>query len=220
VLQDLFDLDEVPDFQPRYNIAPTQAVPGIAQGADGRVLKWLQWGLIPSWAKDPAIGQKMINARGETLLEKPSFRNAFRRRRCLLPADGFFEWVETTPAAAGGAPAKPYKQPYYVKLRSGEPFAFAGLWEYWETADGGPIESCAIITTEPNEVLREVHGRMPVILAKEEYRDWLETDAKDAEKLLSLLDPYPPEELELYPVTRSMSNPRFDDPACIMPLAS
>lgn len=227
VLAELFDLDEVPDLAPRYNIAPTQAVPGVVERGGRRELRMFRWGLIPSWAKDMSIGQKLINARAETLAEKPSFRSAFKRRRCLLPADGFFEWTEVDPAqpdpnlglAGRSLPsAKPYKQPFHIRLRSGEPFAFAGLFEVWDTPEAGPLETCAIITTEPNELLGKVHNRMPAILAREDYGPWLNNEAQSPDPLLPLLAPYPADPMEMVPVTRLMSNPRFDDPVCVAPL--
>ncbi len=221
VVQALFDLDETPEIGPRYNIAPTQPVVGVVAENGNRRLKWLQWGLVPSWAKDPSIGQKLINARAETLAEKPSFRAAFKRRRCLIAADGFYEWTEVAPKAAGGLfgdseqAGKPYTQPFHIRMKDGGPFAFAGLWEYWEIADGGPIESCAIVTTEPNELLAKVHNRMPVILSEDEWEPWLDTSIPNPGPLVALLDPYPAEGMEMVPVTRRMGNPRYDAPDCI-----
>ncbi len=149
----------VPDqVQPRYNIAPTQPVAVVAND-DKFQMDFFIWGLIPSWAKDPAIGSRMINARAETLAEKPSFRAAFRRRRCLVLADGFYEWRQE--------PGQRSKTPMYIKLKSGEPFAFAGLWENWNSPDGSNVLSCTIITTEPNSLMQSIHNRMPVILSKE-----------------------------------------------------
>ncbi len=163
-LQQQFGLSEAPPTQlaPRYNIAPTQAVAVIANNSD-RKLELFQWGLIPSWAKDPKIGSKMINARAETLAEKPSFRTALKRRRCLVVADGFYEWKKT---GSG-------KTPMYIQLKDGQPFGFAGLWEAWQSPDDGLIKTCTIITTTPNALLAEIHYRMPVILPREAYDTWL-----------------------------------------------
>lgn len=248
VLQELFDLDEVPEVQPRYNIAPTQPVLAVVREGESRAMRWFHWGLIPSWAKDPEIGQRMINARGETILEKPSYRAAFKRRRCLIPADGFFEWVEVkpgeqataigslfqsdasdlsdwsdsslTPPKKTGPSQTPYKQPYFIHATNGLPLAIAGLHEYWETPTGGPIESCTIITTGPNDLMKPIHNRMPVLLQPDEFDPWLMADELEAPKLMALLDPYPSELMAMHPVTRQMSNPRFDAPECIAPLAT
>jgi putative SOS response-associated peptidase YedK len=172
----------LPELQPSYNVAPTQEVPAVvAGGGGGRRLEMLRWGLIPSWADEAGIGARMINARSETVAEKPSFRRAFKERRCLIPADGFYEWQKTN----GG------KQPYYLRMKSGRPFAFAGLWESWN-GDGNEIRSCTILTTNPNNIAREVHNRMPVILPPEVYEIWLDPDVREKEHLLSLLAPYPP----------------------------
>jgi putative SOS response-associated peptidase YedK len=153
VLAELFLFPEAVPQPPRYNIAPTQAVATVrATDPNHRKLAWCRWGLIPSWAADPAIGNRLINARAETAAEKPAFRSAFRHRRCLIPADDFFEWQKTVGR----------KQPFYIKMKDGQPFAFAGLWERWE-GGGEPVETCTILTTEANEVVRPVHDRMPVI---------------------------------------------------------
>jgi putative SOS response-associated peptidase YedK len=200
-----FGVSGVPELPPRYNIAPTQSVPAVRLAGGERRMELLRWGLIPFWAKDPEIGYRMINARAETVAEKPAYREAFRRRRCLMVADGFYEWKKLN----GG------KQPYYFRLRSGEPFAFAGLWERWEGPDG-PVESCALITTGPNAVVGEVHDRMPVILEPEDYGVWLE--AEDPDLLRSLLRPYSGDGLVAYPVGRRVNNPRNDEPSVIEPL--
>lgn len=192
---------------PRYNIAPTQAV--IVVNDDGtRNLTPMQWGLIPSWAKDPAIGNRMINARAETVATKPAFRAALRKRRCLIPADGFYEWQ----------PIGRRKQPVYIAMKSREPFSFAGLWESWTSPDGEEIKSCTIITTEANELLKPIHDRMPVILSKEAEQVWLDPTIQDPAKLLPLLKPYPAEEMEVYPVSTKVNSPANDGPGCIQPL--
>lgn len=229
VLQDLFELEDVPELMPRYNIAPSQVVPAVVEENGRREMRFFQWGLIPSWAKDPGIGQNLINARAETAPEKPSFRSAFKRRRCLIPADGFFEWttVEETGEAAlfddlapkpkGG---KPIKQPYYFQMTDEGPFAFAGLYEYWEAVDAGPIETCTILTTEPNALLAQFHNRMPAIVAPENYTLWLDAEPKPSEMLLALIPPYPSDRMKATPVTRRMNNPRFDDPEAVTPVVA
>jgi putative SOS response-associated peptidase YedK len=206
-----FNLPEIPDMQPRYNIAPTQPVAAVRIGAESAVREMilLHWGLIPFWAKDPKIGARMINARSETVAEKPAFRVALRRRRCLVLADGFYEWQKQNGA----------KQPYYVRLRDGRAFAFAGLWEQWSGPNGEVIESCTLITTRPNELLRPLHNRMPVILDPADYELWLDTEVHQPDVVLPLLQPYPGTDMEAYPVTRWVNSPRNDGPRCIEPLA-
>ena len=209
-----FNLPQVPDMKPRYNITPTQPVAAVrlAAGRSARELAILTWGLVPSWAKDPKIGARMINARSETVAEKPAFRAAFRRRRCLVVADGFYEWQKS----AGG---KGSKQPYYIRLRDGRPFAFAGLWEHWEGADGSVIESCTLLTTQPNDLIRPLHNRMPVILQPQDYDLWLDRVVERADLLTPFLRAYPVDEMEAYPVSSLVNSPRNDDPRCIEPLA-
>ena len=171
----------------------------------------LRWGLVPSWAKDPSIGSRMINARGETVANKPSFRGPFRSRRCLIPADGFYEWAK----GEGGT-----KQPYYVTLREKRPLAFAGLWEHWEDPDGAAIESCTIITTQANEVLADIHERMPVILHRADYDRWLDLGFQDTSKLQQLLAPYPAHQMARHAVSTFVNSPRNESAACIEPLPS
>ena len=192
---------------PRYNIAPTQTV--IVVSDDGtRTLTEMRWGLIPSWAKDPTIGNRMINARAETVATKPAFRIALRKRRCLIPADGFYEWQ----------PVGRRKQPVYINLKSLEPFSFAGLWEPWTAPDGVEIKTCTIITTEANELLKPIHDRMPVILMREAERVWLDPIIQDPAQVLPLLTPYPSEEMETYPVSTWANNPTHDTEQCMIPL--
>jgi putative SOS response-associated peptidase YedK len=202
------------DYRPRYNIAPTQPVPVIRQCGSTTVrrLEALRWGLIPSWAKDPAIGSRMINARGETVSSKPSFRSAFRQRRCLVIADGFYEWQKVDPA---GSTSKTKKQPYYIHLRDERPFAMAGLWEHWESTDGTAIESCTIITTQPNEVMAPLHDRMPVILGSNDYDKWLDPENKKIDELQNLLRPCAPNDMDAYPVSTRVNSPANDSPDCI-----
>jgi len=191
----------------RYNIAPTQTV--IVVNDDGtRHLTHMRWGLIPSWAKDPAIGNRMINARAETVATKPAFRAALRKRRCLIPADGFYEWT----------PVGRRKQPVYIALKRQELFAFAGLWEAWTSPEGEEIRSCTIITTEANDLLKPIHDRMPVILRQEAEATWLDHTIQDPVRLLALLLPFPAEEMEVFPVSTKVNNPANDRPECIEPL--
>jgi putative SOS response-associated peptidase YedK len=197
------------ELKPRFNIAPTQPVAVVANDGKNR-LDFFLWGLIPSWAKDPEIGNRMINARAETLAEKPSFRAAFRRRRCLILADGFYEWQQQTGSKA--------KTPIYIRLKTKKPFAFAGLWENWNSPDGSQILSCTIITTTPNELLQSIHNRMPVILTPEVYPLWLSPQDKYPDELTALLRPYPAEEMTAYPVSRLVNSPENDVAECIQPL--
>jgi putative SOS response-associated peptidase YedK len=200
------------DLPPHYNVAPTQSVAAVVQISDtGRQLRLLQWGLIPSWAKDPKIGSKMINARAETVAEKPSFRSAFRHRRCLIPADGFYEWQQA-------AESKAKKQPYFIGLQSAQPFAFAGLHEHWESPTGEILETCTILTTTANESMAAIHDRMPVILAPEEYDLWLEPSTK-IDRLQAVLDPYPAAAMQMYPVSTLVNSPKHDSFECRQPLA-
>jgi putative SOS response-associated peptidase YedK len=191
----------LPKLAPRYNIAPTQDVPVITSAAPHHILL-MRWGLIPSWAKDESIGNKLINARAETLPEKPSFKTSFKHRRCLILANGFYEWRQDT---------KP-KQPMYISLKSGEPFALAGLWDVWKNPlvpEAAPLRTCTIITTEPNDFVAPMHHRMAVILAPHEEALWLNEQASEQE-LMSLLRPYPSEELTARPVSSKVNNVGFD----------
>ncbi len=195
----------------RFNIAPTQDVAVVRKTADDpqRQLVMLHWGLIPSWAKEAKLGQRMINARGETVAEKPSFRAAFKRRRCLVLADGYYEWQK--PAAKGTK-----KQPYYIHMQDDRAFAFAGLWEYWEGASSsGPIESCTIITTDSADLTADIHDRMPVILPPEAYELWLDPELQDKDPLLPLLAPYAGDDLQAAPVSTHVNSVRNDDASCI-----
>jgi len=189
----------------RYNIAPAQAVPVVIEEDGGRFLDAMQWGLIPSWAKEPGIGNKMINARAETLPEKPAFRTALSRRRCLIPADGFYEWKRE-----GGT-----RQPMHIRRKDGDLFAFAGLWEEWKQPDGTPLHTCTIITTSPNAVMLPIHDRMPAILLPEEEEAWLQSDLHKPAEVIGLLHPYPAELMEAYPVDRRINIPTIEDPALL-----
>jgi putative SOS response-associated peptidase YedK len=205
VQQFLLPID--PQWHPRYNIAPTQpiAVVRLSEDGAGREGVQLRWGLVPSWAKDAKIGSRMINARAETVAEKPSFRSAFKRRRCLVPADGYYEWLKT-----GGG-----KQPYFIRLLDERPFAFAGLWEYWEGSGEGPLQTCTIITTTANERTADIHLRMPVILDEQDYEPWLDADQQDRRRLEPLLKPYDSSKMTLDPVSKYVNNVCHESPECI-----
>lgn len=192
------------DTSPRYNIAPTQEVVSVMRNGASH-LEWLRWGLIPSWAKDESIGSRMINARAETLTEKPSFKGLLRSKRCLIVADGFYEWKQENGS----------KVPMYMTLKSGEPFAFAGLWDLWKSPGGEHIRSCTIITTEPNDLVAPIHNRMPAILLPGAYADWLDPDMRDEQALSHWLAPYPAEEMTARPVSRLVNDPRRDSPELI-----
>lgn len=202
------ELTLLDNLTPRYNITPSQDVAVVANNDQNR-LDFFLWGLIPSWAKDPTIGNRMINARAESLVEKPSFRTAYRRRRCLILADGFYEWRQEV--------GRKSKTPMYIQLTSGQPFAFAGLWEIWRSVDERTIRSCTIITTTPNELMGPIHNRMPVILIPESYDQWLDPSEQDLDRLNGLLKPYPASRMKTYPVSPLVNNPKNDSPACIIP---
>ena len=209
VLLETFSLTQPPEpLPPRYNIAPTQAVATVVTENDGsRVLRLMRWGLIPSWAKDPSIGSRMINARSETVAEKPSYRNALKRRRCLIVADGFYEWQKQP----GGG-----KVPMFISLADRQPFGFAGLYETWtEPESGESLVTCTIITGPPNDLVKSIHDRMPIILPPEAYDLWLEPREMNTGLLTELLKPYPAEQMAAYPVSTRVNTPANDDPSLI-----
>ncbi|MFB2769384.1 SOS response-associated peptidase [Pelatocladus sp. BLCC-F211] len=212
VLTQFFEVEKVPDIKPQYNIAPTQMVLAVLYNSENhkREIQQLRWGLIPSWAKDQSMGAKLINARAETVAEKPAFRRAFKHQRCLVVADGFYEWRKQDGK----------KQPYYFHLLNGKPFAFAGLWEEWQSPEQEQIKSCTILTTQANELLQQVHDRMPVILQPENYDLWLDPQVHDGELLQPLLHPYPSETMTSYPVTTLVNSPKNNSPECITSSAS
>jgi len=208
VVAEAFGLEAAVPLSPRYNVAPSQDVAVVRRRGDGRrELAFLRWGLIPSWAKDPAIGDRLINARAETAAEKPSFRAALRRRRCLVLADGFFEWAATSRG----------KQPYLIRFADRRPFGMAGLWETWSAAEGGSIESCTILTTSPNRVVAPLHDRMPVILPQPAHEQWLGAVEADPAGLAPLLVAHEPEGMIAFPVSRLVNNPANDGPDCVEP---
>lgn len=209
-IAELFGLDatavaHIPPAVPRYNIAPTQPVAAVRLDENGRrQFTFFHWGLIPSWAKDHTIGSRLINARAETITEKPSFRNAFKRRRCLIPADGFYEWQTSNGR----------KQPTYIHPTHPHPFAFAGLWESWQDAAGSQLQSCTILTTTPNELMAPIHNRMPVIIEPADFDLWLDPGPQP-DQALHLLRPYPASHMAAYPVSSRVNSPANDTPECI-----
>jgi putative SOS response-associated peptidase YedK len=201
-----FDLDgNLRLFKPRFNIAPSQEAP-VIMNCEGRSVEMLQWGLVPSWANDASIGNRMINARCETIREKPSFRDLLATRRCLVLAHGFYEWRKD------GAK----KIPMRFRLKSGNSFAFAGLWDSWRKPDGNFVHSFTIVTTKPNDLMRQIHNRMPVMLNDDDALTWL-TDRAEIGHSLTLLKPFPAELMECYQVSTLVNDPRNDSPACIAP---
>jgi putative SOS response-associated peptidase YedK len=216
-LVECFDVGEVllEDPRPRFNIAPSERAPVVVQGTAGRRLGDLRWGLVPAWAKDPYVASRMINARSESVATRPAFRDAFQRRRCLVPADGFYEWMSVERAT--GSRGRRGKIPYWIHRPDRRPFALAGIWERWWAPDGTVLASFAILTTDANERLRPLHDRMPVVIPPTEHGLWLDRDA-DLAEVAALLLPLPDEELEAWPVTPRVSSPGFDDPSCLEPL--
>lgn len=207
-MAELFDGLEPENLEPRYNIAPTQDVAAIRKDGSPE-LAWLRWGLLPWWASEKKIGSRMINARCETVREKPAFRDAFQRRRCLVLADGFYEWKAT----ADG------KQPVFIRMKDGQPFAMAGLWEINRQIDSEPIESCTVITTSANPLMVPIHDRMPVILQTDNYDMWLDSDFQNYDALQGLLQPYDAEQMVAYPVSRRVNKATYDAADCIEPVA-
>jgi putative SOS response-associated peptidase YedK len=208
-LQDTFSNYNFPvRFAPRFNIAPSQPI--LAVPNDGSLTAdFFVWGLIPMWAKDPSIGSRMINARGETLAEKPSFRGSYRHKRCMILADGFYEWQ-----ALGD---KKSKTPYFIHMKDRQPFAMAGLWDTWESADGSSIKTCTIITTGPNELMETIHDRMPVILHPRDYAKWLDTAPQTPENLQPLIKPFPADAMSAYAVSTLVNKTTNDLPELVVP---
>jgi putative SOS response-associated peptidase YedK len=215
LLATLFGLARAPSLSPRYNIAPTQAAPVVrvrtgAAEKKTRGMELLRWGLIPQWADDPAIGNRMINARAETINEKPAYRQAFRDRRCLVPADGFYEWQVLGKG----------KQPHFIHRADNQPMAIAGLWERCEKAGPEPIESFTILTTSPNDLMRELHDRMPVIIEPEDFDRWMDPSVEDLDTLVRLLRPCAAGVLAAFPVGAYINNPRNEGPQCVEPVVA
>ena len=197
-----------PQFAPRFNIAPTQPILAIPND-DQNTADFFVWGLIPMWAKDPSIGSRMINARAETLEEKPAFRSSLKYKRCLILADGFYEWK--------GTEGKKVKTPFFIHMKDRKPFAFAGLWDSWNSPDGSLIKSCTIITTDPNELTGIIHNRMPVILHQRDYAKWLDPSPQTPDQLKPLLKPFPAELMDAYPVSTLVNTPANDMPQLVVP---
>jgi putative SOS response-associated peptidase YedK len=208
-LERLFECEGFSQLKPRFNIAPMRPVAAVRASPqeNGRQLAWLHWGFVPPWAKDRSLGSRMINARSETVATKAAFRHALRHGRCLIPVDGFYEWRREA--------EKGTKQPYYIHLTDDRPFAFAGLWTTWEGPDHSLLESCAILTTEPNEAVRPLHSRMPVILPEESHSVWLDAECTEADRLTALLKPFDAEPMDVYPVGTQVNRATYDEPDCI-----
>ncbi|MCU7931040.1 MAG: SOS response-associated peptidase [Candidatus Thiodiazotropha sp. (ex Codakia rugifera)] len=208
-LMSYFNLATVMQLPPRYNIAPSQNIAAVlVSGRERRVVN-LRWGLIPFWAKDEKIGYRTINARAETVESKPAYRAAFKQRRCLIPASGFFEWKAQ----------KEGKQPYCIRPRHNALFAFAGLYEHWRNNKGEQLDTGTILVTDANAVVKQVHDRMPVILSPEHFESWLDPDNQNRSGLKEMLKPWPEDETDLYAVSRKINNPGNDNPECIAPLS-
>ena len=207
VIAEEFKLEAIPDLHARYNVAPSQWVACVRAGLQARKREatTMRWGLIPSWTREPAVGMNLINARAETVAEKPSFQKPFRERRCLVLADGYYEWKREGSR----------KQPYYIRFNDERPFAFAGLWDRWNDGEGKTIESCAVLTTKSNERLASIHDRMPVILHPVAYEPWLDPGLQDAQRLVTFLAPYPADAMIVTPVSSRVNNPRVDDAQCL-----
>lgn len=225
-LEQLFEVEVPQEYVPTYNIAPTLTAPVVKAGESGREMRLYRWGLIPSWANDASVGQRLINARADTAPEKSAFKAAFARRRCLVPATSFFEWREECPEEQSLFPmdppakaAKPVKQPYLFRLAEGDVFAMAGLWEFWRTPEGEAMPSYTVLTTEPNEMVADYHDRMPVILSPDRYDAWLDPELPMAQALAEILPPFPAEQMRSYPVSRLVGNPRNETPELIVPLS-
>ncbi len=195
-------------FAPRFNIAPSQPILAIPND-DTKRADFFLWGLIPAWAKDPSIAARLINARGETLAEKPAFRGSYKYKRCLILADGFYEWKSQ--------PGAKTKTPYFISMRDRQPFAFAGLWDEWQAPEGGTLRTCAIVTTSANEVVSALHHRMPVILDKSAYAEWLDPAPRAPETLRRLIQPFPAERMTAHPVSTLVNNPANDRAECLAP---
>jgi putative SOS response-associated peptidase YedK len=207
VVEEYFEsASEEEDWSPRYNIAPTQPVPTVRQAGANRILSAMRWGLVPSWASDLSIGARLINGRSESVLEKPAFRDAFRLRRCLIPADGFYEWRK----------AGKERHPFHFAMKDGSLFAFAGVWDRWKSPGGPVVESCSILTTSANKLLDDMHDRMPVILPRHLYQAWLSAPGSEAERLAELLVPFDATLMRRHAVSSLVNKPQTDTPECAL----
>ena len=210
-LAEVFELFREPEWLPKYNLAPMQQILSVRMHPKGvRLAEPVQWGLVPSWAKALPTGAPLNNARSDTVATKPAFREAFRRRRCLVPANGFYEWKRLGSKS---------KQPWHIFRKDRQPLALAGLWDHWQTPDGDTLESCCVVTTEANEFMADIHDRMPVILKVEDWSDWLDPELIDVEKISRLIVPCPNEWLEMTPVSSLVNNVRNDSPECVRPVS-
>jgi putative SOS response-associated peptidase YedK len=218
-LVEVFEVTEVAleEHKPRYNIAPTQQAPVLVLGSAGLRLGSLRWGLVPFWAADPRIGNRMINARSESVASTPAFRESFRTRRCLVPADGFFEWMAGEAGESAARKGKPRKDPFWIHRPSQRPFTFAGLWSRWRSPEGERLHTFTILTTRVNDRLRPLHDRMPVVIHPPDRQAWLSPDA-DLAALKGLLFPAPDSFFEAWPVSRAVNSPDVDGPICVLPL--
>jgi putative SOS response-associated peptidase YedK len=218
-LVEVFEVSEVAlaGHRPRYNIAPTQQAPVLVLGHTGLRLGSLRWGLVPFWADDPRVGNRMINARSESVATLPAFRESFRSRRCLIPADGFYEWMVREAGDAAARKGKPPKDPFWIHRPDQRPFTFAGLWERWRSPQGERLQTFTILTTRANDRLRSLHDRMPVVIRPEDRRAWLSEDT-DPGTLHALLAPAPDAFFEAWPVSRRVNSPDVDEPICVLPL--
>ncbi len=205
-VQEVFPQFEIPELEPHYNIAPTQSVAVIrrARSEQDPSFAMVRWGLVPFWAEDPSVGSRMINARSESVADKPAFKHNFQKRRCLVLADGFFEWMETDGK----------KQPYYIRLKGGRPFAFAGLWDRWNKVEPA-LESCTVLTTDGNDLIQPLHDRMPVILHTKDVDTWLDHSLQNLADFEPLMQPFPSDLMESYPVNPVVNSVRNDDARCI-----
>lgn len=204
VLVKIFELTEFPQYEPRYNIAPSQKIASIRRIGDRNKLAFLKWDLIPSWSADASCVR--VDARSEAIHDKPEFEHAVKYNRCIIPASGFYEWL----------PGEYHNQPYYIRFSTSGLMAFAGLWERWKTVDGSELESCCILTTAANEIMKPIHDRMPVILSPEDYGRWLNPDLQDTNELKRLYLPFPADHMVAHPVPELVNNPRFDSASCIV----
>ncbi len=217
ILAERFEVEEVraQDDEPNYNVTPRLSVPVVAESHGHRTLDRVRWGLVPSWAKDLSIGDRLINARAETILTSNAFKRAFTKRRCIIPADGFYEWEKIE--------NKKVKQPWFIRRRDGEPLAFAGLWEIWHDPNDPDqehaprVRTCVIITTEPNDLMRPIHNRMPVVLPESAWSQWLDGENHDTDSLHKLLVPAPAEQFEAWPITRLVNKPANNGPELLEP---